>query len=415
MTRQRLILVAIFWVLFSAQIAFGASIAITPTGNGTFVIQGGSMDGVAGIDLSVLYDSKLLASPTVTQGGLVSGSMMVANTNIPGSIRILVISTKAFSGAGPIVTISFGSHTGTGNLSVSTTMIDSKQAAVVVAGGGKSSTMDFQTSADASGSAGFIQAPGVPFSQPTQNTVTAPPSSTSTATSTSLGTVSMPKETQGKIDTKSVETAAAAEPVLEPAIPAPAETTNNEKQAIEPQKPAEISTVSYKGILEVFRAHQGDKTPAIVIALINSEVAPTIHQEPSVVLSDGKTTVKIKVKLGTDNEKSPNFVLNGAKLVSLKKEAADPEWVVVAMPHSNVLQAGLTILTDNSIIEYPLTLAPPVGKVSAVEADFNAFLKDSGAAAPKHDLNGDGKHDYLDDFLYTANYLVKKGVSGKPE
>lgn len=404
-------------VLFSAQIAFGASIAITPTGNGTFVIHGGSMDGVAGIDLSVLYDSNSLASPTVTQGGLVSVGTMLANTNIPGSIRILVVSTKVFKGSGPIATVSFATHNGTGSFSVSTnSIIDTNGKFMVVAGGGKSSAMDFQTSADASGSAGFIQAAGVPFSQSTQNTVTQSPSSTSTAASASLGTVSLPTETEGKTDTKPAEAAAAAEPVPVPvpAIHAPAEAETEEEQDIEAQKAAEISTVSYKSILEVFRAHQGDKTPAIAIALINSEVAPAIHQEPSVVLNDGKTTVKIKVKLGTDNEKSPNFVLNGATLVSLKKEAADSEWIVVAKPHSNVMQAGLTILTDKSIIEYPLTLAPPVEKVSAAEADFIAFLKDSGAAAPKHDLNGDGKHDYLDDFIYTANYLVKKGASGKP-
>ena len=71
----------------------------------------------------------------------------------------------------------------------------------------------------------------------------------------------------------------------------------------------------------------------------------------------------------------------------------------------------LTIMTDSDLIKYPLSLAPPVENVSPAEADFAVFLKDSGAATPKRDLNGDGRHDYLDDFIYSANYLVRKGAT----
>ena len=74
----------------------------------------------------------------------------------------------------------------------------------------------------------------------------------------------------------------------------------------------------------------------------------------------------------------------------------------------------LLILTDSDAIDYPLTLAPPVKDITALEADFAAFLKDSGAKPPKHDLNGDGVHDYLDNYIYTANYLSKKSTAKSP-
>ena len=41
------------------------------------------------------------------------------------------------------------------------------------------------------------------------------------------------------------------------------------------------------------------------------------------------------------------------------------------------------------------------------EADFNLFLRGAGKAkAPLYDLNGDARRDYIDDYIFTANYIV---------
>jgi hypothetical protein len=45
------------------------------------------------------------------------------------------------------------------------------------------------------------------------------------------------------------------------------------------------------------------------------------------------------------------------------------------------------------------------------EEDFNRYLKERETAkSPQFDLNIDGKRDYLDDYIFTANYLedIKK-------
>ena len=108
-----------------------ASVSLIPSGNGEYVIQGDNMDGVAGIELTINYDSSALSSPTVTQGGLISGALMRSNTTFVGTIRIAIVNTTPFSGSGQIDTVSFTSATGTGSVSIATVkMIDSKGAPI---------------------------------------------------------------------------------------------------------------------------------------------------------------------------------------------------------------------------------------------------------------------------------------------
>jgi hypothetical protein len=398
-------------LLLSASLALGASVSVKPSGDGVFIIQGNSMDGVAGIDLTVDYDSSSLASPKVDQGTLVSGrAMFAANPNFASStIKIGIISTTAFSGSGQIAVITFASHKGNGSIAVTTSMINSKGAPV--SGGGKSAAADFQTSI-ASGSSTTATT-----SSAATTTDTTASSSTSTAStssrSTYLGTVSMPSDVQAGNDTNPANTTDVPAQTTEPEATKPIVVPAEEEPVLKPQKPENASITSYKGTLENFHAYKGKKSPANLIALFNKNIAPTIRQEPAVALSDGKTPVKILTKLATTDDKLPNFALNGAKLISLNRDNASFTWIIEVLPQANIMQSSLVILTDSDRIEYPLTLAPLVEGVSPAEADFVVFLKDSGVATPKRDLNGDGKHDYLDDFIYTANYLMRRGATGK--
>jgi len=406
-------------LLISARFALAATITVTPAGNGVFIINGSGMETVAGVDLAVSYDTTLLAAPTVSQGSLISGALLAVNTNKPGSIKIAAVSTRPFPASGQIVTISFATHTGTGSISVIPSMINAKGSPV--SGGGDAVTADSQPT-NPSASPGFITSAGVPFSQPAANTKSSSAGTPGTAAQTSSGvpslpgTISMPGDVQVKSDPKPAESAAATPPTAEPA-PAPIQPSEPPAESTPPPAPAKTEAVtlsSIKGALENFSTFKGEKTPANCIALLDRQNSATIRQEPAFVLSDGTTALKITAVLKSVGDKSPNFALQGAKLISLAADSASSSWTITALPHAGTFQASLTILTDREIIEFPLTVAPPVTTVTTVEADFSAFLKDSGTTPPKHDLNSDARHDYLDDFIYTVNYLSKKRAVAKP-
>lgn len=392
--------------------ALGASLTVTPSGAGSFVVQGGSMDGVAGIDMTIGYDAASLSSPSVSWGSLVSGALSLANTGTPGSIKIAIIRTEPFSGNGPIAVVSFASQTGSAGMkSVSARLIDSKGGNLpvhAVIAPGATGTPD--------GTSGqIISAAGIPFSQPAT-----PPAVTSTATAavapvmTGLGTVSMPGDNQPRNELpppepKPAPPAEAAEAAESKATPAPQPVA---EKPVESPEPADIKETVYLSVLERFRGYQGEKTPENLLAIFKAGPA-SIRQEPEVVVSDGTAKVRVTADLSAIKGTSPNFALTGATLVSLKKGEDSGIWVLEALPQLNSVKAAVTIMNSSSVIEFPLTVVPPASGVSANQADFAAFLKDSGAKKPLRDLNGDGRHDYLDDFIYTAHYVIATTAAAK--
>lgn len=110
----------------------GPVLTIIPSGDSSYIVQGTRMDGVAGIDLTISYDAVLhQGTPTVNQESLVSGALPAVNVSLPGTIRIAIISTSAFSGSGPIATITFASKSATAPLpSITYSLIDSKGSPV---------------------------------------------------------------------------------------------------------------------------------------------------------------------------------------------------------------------------------------------------------------------------------------------
>lgn len=105
----------------------GANVSVIPSGTGQFILQGNNADDIAGFDLTVTYDSSTLSVPTVTKNTALADAMMAANTNVPGTIRLVLISTKPFSGTVQLATVSFASSKGQGGISItSVSMVNSK-------------------------------------------------------------------------------------------------------------------------------------------------------------------------------------------------------------------------------------------------------------------------------------------------
>jgi len=403
-----MLMVALLFVC-SASVALGASVTITPSGNGAFVLLGNNMDGVSGFTLTVGYDPSALSSPSVSWGSLISGAVSGANTSVPGSIRIAIVRVEPFSGSGPIAAITFATHKGSGGITSFTVdqMIDSSKANVTA-----SSSIESGTTGTATAGSGLVTAAGIPFSQSAPTTAPVP---------AGPGTVTLPGDSQPKGE---VQTAGSKEtqepktaPPLETAEVAEIATTPAQQPIVEKSaetiEPVAVKPIVYGSVLDRFRTYRGEKTPEILVALFTKEVSPAIHQEPAVVISDGKATVRITVDLSLFKGTSTSFALTGAQLVSLKREEDSDTWILEALPRLNSIHAAVIAVNSSSNIEFPLTVVSPSVQVSAKRADFSDFLKDGEAKTPKHDLNGDGRHDYLDDFIYTAHYLIKSSAAAK--
>jgi hypothetical protein len=404
-TTLRALASAVF-ILWCATASFAASVAAIPSGGNSFVIQGDGMDGVSGIDLVFNYDSSYLSSPVVSQGNLTVGALFVHNSNNPGAIKIGIISVKPFSGSGPIALITFTKLKDSGGAtSVSAKMIDSSGAPV----SGQIALDNGNTSSS----------PGIPFSQSASSATPASgtfPSAASASVSTSsaptyLGSVSMPSD--GKQNTNESKPADTSAPTIAPPSDLPVVEISPAKrsdQAVE-EKTADAKnsesrkTTVYSGVIDRFKVYKGEKSPSKMIALFKKEVAASIRQESTVALSDGTTRVKIIASLASPEGKSPNFALNGATLVSLKRGAKNSDWIIEVLPRKNTVKATMTIMDGNEDIEFPLTVAPPLNEHNVSEAGFAAYLKDANIKAT--DLNGGGKRDYVDDYIYAANYLVQ--------
>jgi hypothetical protein len=418
------ILFTMMLCLFSASLALGASVTISSTGGGAYSVQGDNMDGISGIDLTIVYDEASLSAPTVKWGGLVAGALSTANTTIPGKIRIAIIQTSSFSRSGAIAAITFASKSSSGGItSFSATMIDTGMKSVPVQASIAQGAGGTAAAAGNSDSSVFTTKPGIPFSQspaPTDtNTVvvTPPPRDSSGTGTVNLGDYK-PKNDLPPAESKigrGPEAVEAAEnvPVQQTQQVAEKEAEKEVEKAAKPLESTEMKQTVYSGVLDRFRTFKGERTPENMVSLFTKAVSADIRQEPAVAVSDGKAIVRVTVDQSAIKGASSNFAFTGAKLVSLNKGTDTGLWVLEALPQANALKASVTILNSSSVMEFPLTVVPPAVAVSSKQSDFAAFLKDSGAGTPKHDLNGDGRHDYLDDYIYTGHYLIKSTAAAK--
>jgi|GEM_PF-3983649 len=411
----RIIFNTILFILFNVSALFAASLSISNSGSGIYSVQGIGMDGVAGIQFDIAYTASKLGTPTVTKGALVGGAMFAANiTNNP--IKVAIISTTAFSGSGVVATVSFSNSSNTSDTPTITSysMIDSKGAAI---------TADIKAVDNGNN---LITIPGIPFSdnKPEIAVATATPASAAVNSSipSVLGTVTMPEESKEKSSSKPVTSE--PETLTQPAA------TDTERTEPAPIKPDETATVqpipeqdkkmettqtTYSSVLDRFRNYKGEKSPLIFSALFSKPVAEHVFQEPAIAITNGVERVKVTFMLKQDEKTAPNFALTGSKMTNLVNSKDKPgRWIVEALPNKNVLSTTITMISGNEIVEYPLVVVPPANEITDKETDFAMFLKDTGAKSPKRDLNSDGVHDYQDNYIYTAYYLLLQKNKEKP-
>ncbi len=392
-----------------------STLSIAPAGTGAFLLSGADLDNLAGIDVTVSYDTTLLTNPRVVQGSVISGAMMAVNSDSAGVVRLAVISGKAIRGTGPVATLTFDR---TGD---SDGLITSLKGKVVGLNGATLPVLFNVTNPPPP------DPQNNPSTQPEGAAVTTVQGRTGSAAATANGagasivggTLSMPAEDTGAAGRKE-EPAAPPSPQETPAAREGAASETRElREAKQPAKDPEQAVQQARSVLDRFRLFKGERSAGNLTALFDPADPASFKQDPPIFIADGEGSVRVTI-FKVSGDKAPGFAFNSARYVSCRK-VSEGEWLVEVQPDKGALSVGITVLSGGSLREIPLTVSPRArvdlinpGKVSA--EDFALFLKERGTAStPKFDLNGDGKRDYLDDYIFTANYLVEQEKNRKKE
>ena len=386
--------VTLAWGL--AQDGFAAStLTIAPSSDGVYALQGMGMDSVAAMDITVSYDPTTLASPQFTQGDLISGAMVAVNDTVPGTVHIGIVRTAPVKGTGVIATLTF-TRKGDGSgrilaIKASISNINGKPLPVI-----SQIVQQSDTTADVSNT----------------SVTTGESAATSLASAAAAGT---------ELSAKLVGPSSKFEGQGDPS----AEQSSGTGTAIEPSAASQSSMVStgasgitaasehsgykiqqFDSVLKKFQKFKGERTAKAVIGLFAQDEMTGYHQEPVVALSDGKTAVHITFISSSGEIKAKDVAVMGARLISVKK---DPDytntWIAELMPEKGAYEASFAVSDGTLKRIYPLTIAPKIdrkrnksGKMT--EKDLGAYLSDQ-----RQDVNKDGKKNYLDDYIFTANYL----------
>lgn len=374
----------------------------SPSADGVFVLRGEQMTGVAGLDIAVAYDMNTLSSPRITMGSLVGG--MLNSSNPINPIRLAIVGSKALTApSGVIATIAF-ERVGDSNgviTSLTASMIDEKGNKLPIA---PTAIQNPQSPSHAESPPEAAPADSaVDKDEPLIIDATAVPGRP--APVVLGGSVTLPQEEIAPPEPKRApqEAQDLETPEIQPQRneAAPVEQHEPETKAA-PQ--ALTRPVHLPSVLDRFREFNGERTAANLTSLFKPAGEHPLQQIPAITVADGNATVTLVIAMET-GDRPPVFAFKGARFVSVSRND-EGEWEVEARPEAGVVDASITMLYQGLSQEFPLTVTPAVklpalegGAVS--EAAFQNFL------AAGVDLNGDGRLDYLDDYILTANYLAQ--------
>ena len=434
MPRTLLILVFIaglFLSMVQEALALPA-VSISSTGSGVFSLYGADFENVGGCTVIINYDQSTLANPRVSKGGLLSNSTLLAeNTNVPGMIKIAFVNpdNQGISGSGILATVAFNLKGKSAGIINSVNIVDMITTNL--------EKMDFQSpqvnnppnpeetgvnksttqSATIAGSQSDNSTGGVQTKNPAAGTIAAPLG----------GAVALTGGTELSGEKLREEGVAGTPPpqITPQALPAVLEQTavQAETAASLPPGTGVRQSVSYPSVLDNFRTFQGPFTPPAYCAIFQKHTIEGVQQDPPIALSDGVSPVRLMISAQLLTEEPLNYEFKNAQFVSLKRE--NEAWIIELLPAAGTWQATVLLYhKSGAISEIPLTVVPEISKEmiaglvgGVTEKGFLSFIKERGTEkSPRYDLNGDGRRDYIDNYIFTGYYLHKNGgVCGKTE
>jgi hypothetical protein len=151
---------------------------------------------------------------------------------------------------------------------------------------------------------------------------------------------------------------------------------------------AQASFTRLESVLERFRSFKGVKNRIALVNLFKRSDA-AFTQEPAVLLSDGIAQARVTIRVSAHGEQAPSFMVSGGKSVSVQM-TDNNTWLFDIVPDRGSSATSVTILSEKSMVEYPLTVAPPLSLFDSTKAESalveyveTANELASGQAAPE--------------------------------
>jgi cohesin domain-containing protein len=405
-----------------SRAALPPAVILSQVGDAAFVLEGKNFVDIGAFYATVKYDTKILTSPSLSPTGgwgpLLASGIKFSNSPAPGEFRIVGIASSGVTGSGIIATINFQrtDQSQGGVTDVKVQMGTSKGVPVLV-----EPKIIFGFQADHQDPVPGPKDPDtgshIIAQSPTGTTRTSAPVGGGNVVSGSVTLppdLSSPSEKRG--DSQPIVTDLRKDMQVREQEAEPAATT-----AASTVPEVEVALPSYKAALDLFREFADEATPRALMGLFADASLPGITQVPAIAYADGTSRIKVSYVVKPGIKETPKFALQGAKITAFVQED-DGSWTIEALPKKGTSDVVLSVSLKGRVQDVPLTVVPRVsidlGKSGKPgEADFLLFLREKGTPkAPRYDLNGDGKRDYLDNYIFTANYLKQlniKPVSAK--
>jgi hypothetical protein len=349
-----------------------SEVTISPAGSDAFSVKGNLLDKVTALEITVDYDAGTLSNPSASCGPLAGSAHCEINSATSGLVQIRIKSETPLSGFGVLASLSFtrqGDEPGT---------INSLDARLTGINGDLLPARVNVVNLTAGQS-------GRPMPKPLK---AAAPDSTPQSPSPGGGAAD-----SGTLASMAVK--------------------NTGRKLVEPAANV-LQFHRLESVLERFRGRPDTAPLDTLLPLFEKVHGGEIRQDPPIILSDGRSMARLTVTLAGNGSRAPIFGLHGVRFISLQRGDGNG-WIIDVLPDKGVYEASLTVLTDASLTEYPLTVAPPM-EAAGRELGAADFEKSRGnRSRMKTDAaKGASRPGYVEDYIYAANYLARKPGSAHP-
>jgi hypothetical protein len=311
---------------------------ISPSGSGDFVFFVNQMTDVVALEANITYDVSTLEEGELSVTNLLARARVATDNSMPGTLRLKATSASALNGSGNIAILHFNQPDATPGRILSATLYLSERS-------------------------GHQSSIPVTIINPVKHEDPLP------ADSAGTGQERPPDKGPAAVSPPvSPESAPGPEP------PSPVAVASDPVEArtarVLGKVPAGKGLIvqsqmsALDSIRKLFRA----PGPEEIAELFRSRGPGPFVQDPPVALSDGKSSIMLRAETACGPDRAPSFVLREAHCLELRP-VGDTGWALTVLPDQGAYAVTVSLLCADSVIEYPLLVAPLLSEYLATRPD----------------------------------------------